>query len=414
MNVSRRNFLTSGLGVLGVVLSGPQIFALAAQAASIAPRAGGKERILVVVQMGGGNDGLNTVIPCGMGAYYQARPQLAIQPEQVLPLTGQIGLHPSMSGFADLCKQGKLAVIQAVGYPNPNRSHFRSMEIWQTAQPDRIADTGWLGRYLDLADTGTAGGAEHLFPAVNAGPLLPKTLSASKVIVPSVAGVADFRFRTDPRYADDRNAQVAAFTDIYSSFDLQRPHVDLLRKVGLDAREASDFLTRSVRSYKGTVAYPGNSFGDGMKFIAQMIAGGVNSRIYSIGLDSFDTHANQSRKQGTLLKQLSDGLAAFQKDLEAHQLDRDVIVLCFSEFGRRVSENAGRGTDHGTAGPVFVLGSPVKGGVYGDHPSLTDLDAGDLKFKIDFRTVYATILDRWLGADSRQILGGNFDSLAFV
>jgi len=414
MVISRRKFLSGSLGTLSLCLTQPDLLALAAQAANLAPRAGGTGKILVIVQMAGGNDGLNTVVPYAEGNYYQARPQLAIQASEALPLNGQLGLNPNLAGFIELFKQGKLAIVQAVGYPHPNRSHFRSMEIWQTAQPDRIGDTGWLGRYLDLVVAETHGKPANLLPAVNVDPLLPKSLSASKVIVPSVDNVRDFRFRTDPRFQADRQAQVAAFKDIYTSFKLNRPNVDLLRQVGLDANEASDLLLKSVRSYKGSVSYPANQFAERLRFIAQMIAGGVNSRVYNISLSGFDTHVNQTRTQNGLLKQLSDGLLAFQQDLEAHAVDKDVVVLTVSEFGRRVAENGGRGTDHGTAAPLFVIGSSIKGGIYGDSASLSYLDQGDLKYKIDFRCVYGTILDRWLNADSRQILGANFDHLEFI
>jgi uncharacterized protein (DUF1501 family) len=413
MTISRRKFIESGLGLMGMCLSMPQLLALGAQAAEFNPRSAGKSKILVVVQMGGGNDGLNTVVPYANDAYYKFRPIIGIKPDKVLPLNGELGFNPNMTGLQELYKQGKLAIIQAVGYPNPNRSHFRSIEIWQTAQPDKIVETGWLGRYLDHAD---CQGPENsnLFAAVNVEPTLPKTLSASKVLVPSVSNVFDFRFRTDPLYVADRETQVKTFESIYDSFDLQRPNAELLRKVGLDANQASDYLQKIVRAYKGDVRYPDGNFGNGLKFIAQMIAGGVNSSIYTVNLDGFDTHTNQLGTQNRLLKQLSEGVSAFYKDLIAHNLQDDVVIFAFSEFGRRVGENNGRGTDHGTAEPVYIIGSSVKGGIYGDHPSLSDLDAGDLKYKTDFRCIYATLLDKVLKADSRQILGQNFDYIPFV
>lgn len=412
MKTSRRNFLKQGVAAAALCLSWSDLCTLAARSANLAPRVKGKSPVLVVVQLGGGNDGLNTVVPYGNGSYYDLRPNLALQANSILPLNGQIGLNPNMSGLADLYKAGKLAIVQAVGYPNPNRSHFRSMEIWQTAEPSRIADRGWLGKYLDLAMTGKADAA--LLSAVNVDEMLPKSLSAEKVLVPSVNNVYDFRFKTDARYAQDRRLQVSTFDEIYRDFNLHRPNVDLLRKTGIEANEASDYLLKIVRSYKGSVAYPRNSFADGLKFISQMICGGVNSRVYNVSLNGFDTHANQLRTQNNLLKQLSEGLTAFQSDLEVHGVDQDVLVLVYSEFGRRVSENGGRGTDHGKAEPVFVIGSKVKGGLYGSAPDLLRLDDGDLRYKIDFRSIYATILDSWMGADSRQILAGNFESLPLL
>jgi uncharacterized protein (DUF1501 family) len=409
MTLSRRTFLTSGLGLLSLYLSPSELFEMIAPQAAAQPRAAGN-KVLVVVQLGGGNDGLNTVVPYGNGSYYQARPNLAIAQDQVLALNGQIGLNPNLKGIAQLYGDGKVAIIQSVGYPSPNRSHFRSMEIWQTAEPTKIADRGWLGKYLDFAVSGDQG--KNNFPAINVDAVLPKSLTSAKVAVPSVNSVYDFRFKTDPRYMEDRRAQIAALTEIYKDFSSPRPNSELLRQAGLEARESSDYLLKVVRNYKGSVQYPKDNFAENLKFISQMITGGVNSRIYTVSLDGFDTHTNQTRTQTNLLKHLSDALYAFQTDLQMHGVDKDVVTLVFSEFGRRVSENGGRGTDHGTAGPVFIIGSSVKGGIYGDSPVLSSLDDGDLRYRTDFRTVYATILDRWLDADSRQILGANYGDLA--
>jgi len=411
MDISRRKFLKATFGAAGFALSYTHLLPLAL-GAELAPRRKGIDKVLVVVQMAGGNDGLNTVIPYGAGQYYQTRPTLAVAEQDVLPLNGQIGLPKSMTALEELFKGNKVAIALGVGYPSPNRSHFRSMEIWQTAEPNRIVDTGWLGRYLDLATP--SGSSDELFPAINVDPILPKTLSAAKVVVPSVTNPNQFRFATDPHYNQDRQIQISTFTDIYSTYDSNRPESELLTKVGLDTLKASDHLLSVVKSYKSNVQYPNNGFAGGLKFIAQMITAGVGARVYNITLPGFDTHANQSRVQSNLLKQLAEGLSAFQADLEAHGVDQDVLVMTWSEFGRRVAENGGRGTDHGTAAPLFVLGSAVKGGIYGDYPNLANLDNGDLKYLVDFRTIYATILDRWLGADSQQVLGGRFDSLPFV
>ena len=413
MSISRRNFLKAGLGAVSVSLGAPHFLALAAQAANFDSRKVGKSKILVTIQLAGGNDGINTVIPYGVGQYYQVRPQINIPEKEVLPLTGQIGLHPSMTGLSELYKAGKVGIVLGAGYPNPNRSHFRSIEIWQTADPNKIIETGWLGRYLDLAK-GQLAEVDYPLPAVNVDASLPKTLSATQVIVPSVANVYDFKFSTDQHYQQDRKYQLSIFNDVYSKFDGSRPSIDLLKKVGLDSVEAADYLLKVVQNYKSDVQYPDNGFGKGMKFISQMITAGVKSQIYNISLGGFDTHAGQKGAQANLLKQLSEGITAFQKDLEAHHVDQDVLVMTFSEFGRRVAENGGRGTDHGTAEPMFIVGSGVKGGLYGDYPSLTNLDNGDLKFGVDFRTVYSTVLDRWLGADSQQILGAHYENLRFV
>jgi len=408
MTVSRRKFIKGGLGlgVLGLMMSAEELLRLPAGAAD-----GKGRRQLVLIQLSGGNDGLNTVIPYANGAYYDARPQIAIAPKEVLALDDALGLHPSMVGMQDLYRAGNLAIVQGAGYPGANRSHFRSIEIWQTAQPDRIGDTGWLGRYLDLAYSGKE---RVSLPAVNVDPLLPKSLFSQKIVVPSVHNIYEFRFRTDPRLRKDRDRQIAAFQDIYNNFDSKRAHAELLRKAGLEANHASDHLLNIVKTYKGNVKYPAGRLADGLKFISQMICGGITAPVFTASLDGFDTHANQKRAQANLLKQLSDALMAFQTDLKDHGLEENVLTLVFSEFGRRVQENSAKGTDHGTAEPLFIVGSKVKGGIFGEAPSLTSLDNGDLKYTVDFRTVYATILEQWLNADSHEILGKNFEKLPIV
>jgi uncharacterized protein (DUF1501 family) len=411
MKVSRRKFISYSAGL---ILSSSHLFSLAARAATFAERKIGSSKILVVLQMSGGNDGLNTVIPYGFSQYYQLRPNIAIKPDNVLPLTGTIGLHPNMTALKDLYQSGKLAIILGVGYPNPNRSHFRSMDIWQTAEPERIADTGWIGRYLDLSASKDSSVSNRLFPAINVDSVLPKSLFAQNVVVPSIANINQFRFTADAHYQIDRQSQIDAFNKIYADFELDHPNCQLLKEVGIDAMQASDYLASVVKNYKSDVSYPDSGLARSLKFIAQMITAGVDCRVYNVTLGGFDTHAGQNRTQDMLLKQVSDALAAFQRDLEHHQADNDVIVLAFSEFGRRVGENYGRGTDHGTAEPVFLLGSGVRGGLYGTYPSLASLDNGDLIFGIDFRNIYATLADRWLKADSQEILGNRFEHIAFI
>jgi len=410
MTISRRDLLKYGLGSVAFSLGATQMWGLAAQAAKLAPRQAGRAKILVVVQLSGGNDGLNMVVPYGIGQYYQLRPNIGIPQDKVLKLNQQVGLNPAMGGLHDLFQDGKLAVIQAAGYPSPNRSHFRSIEIWQTADPDKIADTGWLGRYLDIKQ----GGKDDIFPAVNVDPMLPKTLFGSQVNVPTVSNINDFQFQTDPFYRQDRQSQISAFNDIYASYGLKRPSLDVLQKAGIDANLAADKLHSIVNEYKGSAKYPDGNFGNSLKFISQMISGGLNCTVYGASLDGFDTHTNQVKQQDGLLKQLSDGIAAFYADLKAQKLENDVVLMTFSEFGRRVAENGGRGTDHGTAEPLFLVGGMIKGGVYGDHASLSDLDNGDLKYQVDFRSVYSCLLDKWLDSDSKGILGRRFEDIGFL
>jgi len=410
MSTSRRDFLLSGLGLMGAVLYGPDLLGLLAQQAQAAPRVVGSSKILIIIQMSGGNDGLNTVIPFTDPAYLKIRPTIGIKPDVVLKLDDKVALNPNMTPFQDMYKAGKLAIIQGVGYPSPNRSHFRSIEIWQTAEPKKVKDTGWIGRYLDLANSGKSK-VENIFPAINVDPILPKTLSAQKVVVPSISDVKNFTFKADPRYEEDRSAQLSTFNNIYQKYPSNRPYVEELRRVGLDTTEASDSIAKMVANYKDGAKYPNNGFGKGLQFIAQLIIGGVNCSIYNISIGGFDTHTNEQNAHQNLFKTLTQGIEALQKDLEAHGMDKDVALMTFSEFGRRVAENGGRGTDHGAAAPMFVIGSGVKGGIFGDQPSLTDLDDGDLRYKTDFRSVYATILDRWLNADSKAVLGDKYDML---
>ncbi len=408
-SVSRRDFL-AGLAALGLLGR----YQLDGVAANIDPAVAAKlsGRSILVIQLNGGNDGINSIIPYGNGAYYDARPKIAIKQTDVLPINSDVGFHPALGEFAQFYKDQQLAVIQGVGYPEPNRSHFRSIEIWQTAQPDIIGDTGWLGRYLDHLSL-SAPPANASMLAVNVDPLLPKSLLARKITVPSVSDVQAFRFKVDPLYKADRALQLQAFGDIYNDFEDRRPIVSKLRKSGIEANRASEKLFDLVKDHKTTAKYPDGKLGSSLKFIAQMVSGGIGAKVYTLGYDGFDTHAGELRTQTNLLNGLGKSLRAFHEDLKQNGCDDKVLVLIFSEFGRRVAENDGGGTDHGTAAPCLVLGTGVKGGLYGEYPSLTNLDHGDLKHTVDFRTVYATIVDRWLGADSREVLGKNFENLDF-
>lgn len=410
MSLSRRKFFKNGIGLF-ISVSATELWQIAAQAA---PRASGSNKILIVIQLAGGNDGLNMVVPYADDAYAKLRPQIQVKAKDVLQLDAKIGFHNNMGELADMFKSGKVAIIQGVGYPEPNRSHFRSIEIWQTAEPRKVKDTGWLGRYLDYAEPNKKNVSDTFFPAINVDPILPKTLSGQKVIVPSVSNVSDFTFKADPRQEIDRLAQISAFNDIYKDYKLKRKYVEQLREVGLETTSASDYLNNIVKSYESTAVYPNDGFGRSLKFIAQMITGDVDCRVYNVTLDGFDTHTNEPNSQAQLLRRLSQGIKALYVDLAAHNIDKEVITMTFSEFGRRVAENGSRGTDHGTAAPMLIVGGGIKGGIYGDYPNLSDLQDGDLKYKIDFRNVYATILDRWMGADSKTILGDKFDQMDFI
>jgi len=408
MLTSRRRFLQTTLGsttLLSAGLSVPAFLARSACAAAEQP-SGGSGKVLVVVQLSGGNDGLNTVVPYGDDGYGRNRIALRIPTEQVLKIDDHLGFHPQMQGFSKLLQDGRMAVVQGVGYPNPDRSHFRSMDIWHTARPE-VDDKrdGWLGRSID-SDAREAG---QDVPALHLGPNpLPLALVSQQTAVPSVESLESFRLRTEggalPLSSLGKLAE-AARPDA-------PPLLDFLRRSTISAYASSEQVRQALKEESTAANYPDFALAQKLKHVAQLIDAGLSTRIYYVSLDGFDTHANQAAAHAALVNQLSASVAAFVDDLAVRgQLDR-VLVLSFSEFGRRVHENASQGTDHGTAAPVFLAGGRVATGVVGAHPSLTDLDGeGDLKFHTDFRRLYATILDGWLGCPSQAVLGSPFEPL---
>jgi uncharacterized protein (DUF1501 family) len=360
-----------------------------------------------VVNLQGGNDGLNTIIPYADPNYYRARPSIGIAQSDIVKLDAELGMNPQLADLKDLFDAQRLAILQGVHYPNPILSHFRSTEIWQTAVPDKYVTDGWAGRYLDDAQLP----ANDLFKGVAIGPVLPKMMVADKTDVPAIADLRSFGFRgtRDEQRQADKILNGAA--DVYP-FD--SPYLSLVQGVERDAHAASLQLPHLVAGYKPAVDFPKTPFGQGLNLISAIINAGLGTKVFYISLGSFDTHVNQRQRQDMLLSQFAGGLKAFYADLAAHKTDDRVVTMTFSEFGRRVEENANRGTDHGTAAPMFIVGGGVKGGVYGDHPSLTDLDFGNLKWHTDFRSVYATLLERGLGVASTPVLGGGFPTLSFV
>jgi uncharacterized protein (DUF1501 family) len=363
--------------------------------------------VLVIVQMGGGNDGLNTVVPYSDDAYHRARPVIGIPPASVLKLSDRIGLHPSLAGLNELYREGRVAVVQGVGYPNPNRSHFEATQIWETAAPERPSSTGWLGRYLDLQyPAGTK--PASMFEAVALGDTLPTALVAHHVDVAAIGTVNSYAFNT----VKDVKQGAGVLYD--GARPGQSPYLALIADTARQAYHGGDVLRGKLAGYTSAVTYPTDPFSTQLKLAAQLIGSNAGTRIVFVSIGSFDTHANQRAQQDRLLKYLGDGLHAFYTDLAAHGLDRKVLTLTFSEFGRRVTQNSGNGTDHGTAMPLFVIGGAVRGGIYGDHPSLTDLDQGDLKYAIDFRSVYSTVLAKWLARDPASVIGGSFATLPIV
>lgn len=410
---TRRTFLKKSLKLAAVGVTVPTFLSRTALAMSdpaeiplLQSRPGvPDERILVVVQLSGGNDGLNTVIPYSNDRYYALRPTLGIAREKILTLDDDLGLHPAMSAMKDLYEDGLLSVVQGVGYPNPDRSHFRSMEIWQSGVVQGYERTGWIGRLFDHACSNAHLANCSPTLAVNIGNSLnPALFSESNI------GVA---LENPKRFC--RMAKLCEPSQL--SRDIASEHesnLDFLRRTALNAYTGAQKIKKSIRQTQRQTAYPNNRFGQGLKLIAAMIAGGLDTRVYYISLSGFDTHSNQSKKHSRLLRSLSEGIAAFQRDLgNLGQADR-VLGVTFSEFGRRVAENGSLGTDHGQAAPMFLFGKPLKAGLFGQEPDLENLSDGDVEFSVDFRSVYATVLEDWLKADSTAILGKSFPKIDIV
>jgi uncharacterized protein (DUF1501 family) len=365
------------------------------------------DRILVVIQLGGGNDGLNTVVPYSDDAYHKARPRLGLSGDKLIRIDDHIALNARMKSLKELADKGQLTIIEGVGYPNPNRSHFRSMEIWQTAvDSNKYSKTGWVGRYLDANCSGEA----EPVAGVAIGGERPQAFAGERGFGVAFQDPGTFGWKEGQGEARESN-----YRTINASNNMpENDTLDFLRKVSADAVLSSDRVREVSKKYKGGIEYPRDSFGASMQTVAKMIAGELPTRIYYVTLTGFDTHANQLNTQDNLLERFSNGVAAFQRDMEAQGNAGRVLVMTFSEFGRRVSENASVGTDHGTAAPMFLIGSNINAGLAGKRPSLTDLDAGDLKYTTDFRSVYASVLDQWLATDSKAILGQSFNQIALV
>jgi uncharacterized protein (DUF1501 family) len=386
--------LRVGLSGLGAVSLGGSVPALLSKFAFDGDGRGGNtfagstvsnDNILVIVQLSGGNDGLNTVIPIDDDAYRNARPSIGLK-ERVHRIDDELALNPGMGAFKELFDDGRLAIINGCGYPNPNRSHFKSLEIWHTASPANPQTSGWLGHYIDHVRRGTASCAAS---AVNIGAELPQALVADDEIGASAA--PSIPCATDASLAMKYLAR-------------QSPNAVI------DARA----IERAAARYRPDANYPAGGLGQDLRLIAQLISGNFGTRIFYCQLAGFDTHANQLGQHERLLNNVATAIAAFTDDMRAKGYGEKVAVMCFSEFGRRVEQNSSAGTDHGAAGPMFIVGGRVKGGVYGAHPSLTDLDDGDLKYTTDFRRVYATVLDRWLNVRSASILKNTFEPIAFL
>ncbi len=417
MKLSRRAMIKDGFLAVSAGMIMPSIFSrgiASARAQSIdgsrIAQASG-DRTLIVIQMAGGNDGLSTVIPIGDPLYHQVRPTLAIPDAKVLPLDTRLGLHPNLAPLKQLWDGGHMAIIEGVGYPNQSLSHFQAMDIWQTLDLSGAGSEGWLGKLV----SGWVDQDGHPFKALDIGVQTAQALASISAPVPTLATVNTYRLYPDPADTDNGNARLQALMKLYNSYPKTSPYAALLDTTALSAQDGSHQLHDADAQYRAAVIYPTGPFAAGLKILAEAIVEGLGLRVGYVTLGGFDTHANQQATHDTLMKLLADGLSAFYTDLSNHGKADTVVIMTWSEFGRRVEENGSLGTDHGTAAPMFVLGNPVNRGIFGEPPSLSSLDnAGNLKYTTDFRSVYATVLDRWLGASSHDVLGGSFGSQDFL
>jgi uncharacterized protein (DUF1501 family) len=432
---TRRAFIQSSTLLASAALTVPAFiqssaFALPRPEMGLSSIAGvDEDNILVIVQLSGGNDGLNTVIPYRDDTYHRLRPSIGLNLDNMHILSAlgtngasDLALNGSMTGIRELYDEGQCAIIQGVGYPNPNRSHFTSMDIWHTAETTATGD-GWIGKYIDAqccgygkGESGTPDGSQSgnqpenkIEPPIAIGREAPLMLSG-RTMMPVSFETPDLFDWAGAKFSEEIVEDHQKLTDTLNEHSDPNSNNAFLLRTAMDARVSSATIRKAVAA-KPLVQYPNSKLSTQLSMIGSMIRAGMKTRVYYASIGSFDTHANQLGSQNRLLGQLSGAIRAFQSDLKAQGNDARVTTMCFSEFGRRVGQNASNGTDHGTAAPMFMFGPKVQGGFHSRHPSLTNLDNGDLKYTADFRSVYAEILDKWLSAKSRDVLGGSYRHL---
>ena len=399
MIFKRKQFIQLG-SLATASLMVPKFLKAFEQPASVMPG----NKVVVVLQLSGGNDGLNTVIPYRNDLYYKARPRLGILREKALHLTDETGLHPALTAFKELYDDGSLSILNNVGYPNPDRSHFRSMDIWHTAsQSNEYWTQGWVGRYLDAQ----CKGCDKPTQAIELDDVLSLALKGE-----NIKGIAV----KDPRRLYG-TANEKFFREVLKNHtdEAGEQPVDYLYKTMAETLSSADYIFQQSRLHPSNADYPKTELGNSLKTIASLIYSEINTKVYYVSLGSFDTHINQEGQQQRLFTEMNEAVKAFVKDLkEQHRFD-DVLLFTFSEFGRRVEQNASGGTDHGTANNMFLISGGLKQkGVLNPMPDLANLNEGDLKYNVDFKNVYATILNRWLKADDVAILGRKMEYLGFV
>ncbi len=408
MLISRRNFLKSTATLLPAFASLPMVFRRAVASSVLESRSYSSpypNRTLIIIQMAGGNDGLNTVVPYTDSRYYDHRSYLAVSDEDVLDLNGELGLHPVLGKMKLLWDQGLLAVVQGVGYENQSYSHFESMHVWQTADNKGKLGEGWLGRYFESLK----GMEDNIFQGLAVGKLMPYECSNLNAPIPVVSSIDKYRLEGSSEQRSE------ALLKLYGSSPLDAPYGVLLDNTIEAVYKSSEALQTADKNYKSDIQYPETSLSKSLKVLAEAIIGDLGVRVGHVKIGGFDTHSDQIVEQPDLLQEMSEAIYAFYEDLKAAGRDQDVLIMTWSEFGRRVKSNGSGGTDHGAAAPMFLIGSPVIGGVYGENPNLRNLDKDNLRFTTDFRSVYSTVLEEWLGAAPEAILGGQrFEHIPFL
>jgi uncharacterized protein (DUF1501 family) len=429
---TRREFLSAGIkgvGLLSVAGYVPEFLTRTAAAAGAEADA----KILVVLQLSGGNDGLNTVVPFGDDLYYKARPVIGIKADDTLKINDHLGFNSALAPLKAELDAGRMAVVQNVGYPNPNRSHFRSMEIWHTASDSegKREVNGWLGRYFDAqckgADPRTL--AEKSSIGMSFGKIMPQAFRNRANVGIALDNPDTFQWNASGETVSLAKAQEAIFAKLNqpgAAPAMQRLEtlggiagnepetLDFLRHTAMNAIVSGERIRTILEKAKTRTSYPNSQLARQLEMISKMVAGNFPTRVYYANQGGFDTHANQAGTQMRLLKDVAESVAAFLKDLRAQNNSQRVLILAFSEFGRRVGENASSGTDHGAAAPMFLFGEKIKGGLLGVAPDLKNLIDGDLRHQVDFRQVYADVLEGWLGTPSEPVLGREFEKFAVV
>ena len=364
---------------------------------------------LVVVQLTGGNDFMNTVVPYTSEHYYDARKKIVIQQDQVLPINDTLGLNAHAAPLKRLYDEGKMAIIQGIGYPNSNRSHFRGMDIWHTCEPDRVGNEGWVGLAVRELDPQ----AENVLTGVNIGMGLPRAMAVTGVPVTSIGDLEGYGVMNRLEKESLRNKSLVAFRDIYDQAVGSGPVSEYIGKTGIDILKGADMLADVAGQYESTVEYADNVIAKNLRDVARIHLAGLGTRIFYTAHGGYDTHANEMPTHPKLMQEMSGAIADFFDDLEEHDAADDVTMLVFTEFGRRMRDN-GSGTDHGSGGGAFLFGNQVNGGLYAEYPSLDPADwehGEDLKHTIDFRGVYGTVLEQWMGVEAKPIVKGTFEQL---